>query len=103
MLGGGSSISSLSSLMGGGSARTQAMSTMQQMDTFERLLSFGTESTGAYSVGSAKGTVREQAKEIMKEYEKSVRAEEETAAESTEAPKDAETAEAAESSAEAEE
>ena len=48
MLGGGNSVASLSSLASG--------------------------DTGTYSPSSAKGTAREQAKEIMKEYEESRRA-----------------------------
>lgn len=75
MLGGGNSIASLSSLMGGGgSARTQAMSMMKQMDTFDRLSSLTSGDSGAYSPSSAKGTAREQAKELMKEYEESQKA-----------------------------
>ena len=66
---GNNSLASLSSLMGGGSARTQAMSMMKQMDTFDRLSSLTSDSTGTYSPSSAKGTAREQAKELMKELE----------------------------------
>ena len=85
MLGGGNSISSMSALMGGGSARTQAMGIMQQMDTFERLSSLGTDSAGVYGAGSAKGTAREQAKELMKEYEESRKAAEAESGKSAEA------------------
>ena len=89
MLGGGSSsLALLSSLMGGGSARTQAMSMMKQMDTFDRLSSLTSGDTGTYSPSSAKGTARDQAKEIMKEYEESQKAAESTS------DKSAETAEA---------
>ena len=84
MLGGGNSIASLSSLMGGGSARTQAMSMMKQMDTFDRLSSLASGDSGAYSPSSAKGTAREQAKEIMKEYEESQKAAESTSGKSAE-------------------
>ena len=79
MLGGGNSIASMSSLMGSGSARTQAMSMMKQMDTFDRLSSLTPGDSGAYSPSGTKGTVREQAKEIMKEYEDSQAAAEESA------------------------
>ena len=78
MLGGGNSIASLSPLMGSGSARTQAMNMMKQMDTFDRLSSPASGDTGTYSPGSVKGTAREQAKEIMKEYEESQKAAEAT-------------------------
>lgn len=79
MLGGGNSIASMSSLMGSGSARTQAMSMMKQMDTFDRLSSLASGDTGAYRPDSAKGTAREQAKALMKEYEDSQAAAEESA------------------------
>lgn len=88
MLGGGNNLASLSSLMGGGSARTQAMSMMKQMDTFDRLSSLTSGDSGAYSPSSTKGTAREQAKEIMKEYEESRKAAEPSS------DKSAETAEA---------
>lgn len=84
MLGGGNSIASLSSLMGG-SARTQAMSMMKQMDTFDRLSSLTSGDSGTYSPSSTKGTAREQAKEIMKEYEESQKASEATSGKSSEA------------------
>ena len=74
MLGGGSNLASLSSLMSGGSARTQAMRMMKQMDTFDRLSSLTSADNGTYSPSSAKGTAREQAKELMKEYEESQKA-----------------------------
>ena len=79
MLGGGNSIASMSSLMGSGSARTQAMSMMKQMDTFDRLSSLASGDTDAYRPDSAKGTAREQAKALMKEYEDSQAAAEESA------------------------
>ena len=69
LLGGGNSIASMSSLMGGGTARTQAMAMTRQMDTFERLANLDSGKT--YSAGSVKGTAREQAKALMKEYEES--------------------------------
>jgi len=87
MLGGGNNLASLSSLMGG-SARAQAMSMMKQMDTFDRLSSLTSGDSGAYSPSSTKGTAREQAKEIMKEYEESRKAAEPSS------DKSAETAEA---------
>ena len=84
MLGGGNNIASLSPLMGGGSARTQAMSMIKQMDTFDRPSSLTSGGAGAYSPSSTKGTAREQAKEIMKEYEESQKAAESTSGKSAE-------------------
>ncbi len=81
MMGGGNSIASLSSLMGGGSARTQAMSVMKQMDTFDRLSSLTSGDSGAYSPSGARGTAREQAKEYLREYGESQRAAETDTAE----------------------
>ena len=84
MLNGGNNIASLSFLMGGGSARTQAMNMMKQMDTFDRLSSLASGSAGTYRPGSAKGTAREQTKEIMKEYEESQKAAEAASGKSAE-------------------
>ncbi len=82
---GGNNLASLSSLMGGGSARTQAANMMKQMDTFDRLSSLTSGDSGTYSPSSTKGTARDQAKEIMKEYEESQKAAESTSGKSAEA------------------
>ena len=79
MLGGGSGVSSLSGIMSG-TARMQARAITRQYDTFERLSDLGYNYSGGRDSGgesaddvdlsSASGTVREQAKKIMENYDK---------------------------------
>ena len=78
MMGGGSSISSLSGIMGG-TARMQARAITRQYDAFERLSDLGYKYSGGQDSGgesaddvdlsSASGTAREQAKKIMENYD----------------------------------